>query len=100
MPVDTTFTLSRNIIVNMQRDPNCYGNVEFRLWSRRNERGVANVRVYIEGLKAISDQEGRIRLFIPLGKQNSQYKVISKLPLEDNILSMPTTPSRVLRIMD
>lgn len=100
LPVDTTLDLSKEVTINMVRNPHSYGNVEFRLWSLERECGVANVPVTIAGVNAVSDENGFVKVFIPLEKQSSSYKVSSKLLLEDDILTMPVTKSRVLRVKD
>lgn len=100
LPVDTTLDLSKVVTINMARNPHSYGDVEFRLWSMKGECGVANVPVTIAGVNAVSDEKGYVKVFIPLEKQSSRYKVSSKLMLEDDILTMPVTKSRVLRVKD
>ena len=96
LPVDTSFILTKDVVVNMSRNLHPYGDVTFRLWSIDKEQGVANTQVTLAGQTATSDAEGYVRLFIPLNKQSEQYKVECSLPLEDNVLSMPTTESSVL----
>lgn len=96
LSVDTSFILTKEVVVNMSRNPHPYGDVGFRLWSIDKEQGVANIQVSLAGQSATSDAEGYVRLFIPLNKQSERYKVECSLPLEDNVLSMPTTESSVL----
>lgn len=96
LPVDTTVILTEEVAVNMSRNPHRYGDVRFRLWDINKEQGVANVQVVLAGQAATSDAEGFVRMFIPLERQSKCYQVECKLPLESNILSMPTTESSVL----
>ena len=96
MPVDTSFILTKDVVVNMSRNPHPYGDVLFRLWSIDREQGVANTQVTLAGQTATSGTEGYVKMFIPLDRQSDRYKVECSLPLEDNILSMPTTESTVL----
>lgn len=100
LPVDTTFVLSKDVKVNMARDPHAYGDVEFRLWNMNKESGVANTQVSIAGINAISDGKGYVRVFIPLEKQSDRYKIDSPLRLETDILTMPTTKSRAIIVLD
>ena len=93
LPVDTSFTLTKNVVVNMARNPHPYGEVTFRLWSIAKEQGVANTQVTLAGQTATSDAEGYVRMFIPLERQSNQYRVECLLPLESDTLSMPTTES-------
>lgn len=100
LPVDTMFVLSKDVKVNMARDPHAYGDVEFRLWNMNKESGVANTQVSIAGINAISDGKGYVRVFIPLEKQSDRYKIDSPLRLETDILTMPTTKSRAIIVLD
>ena len=96
LSVDTSFILTKNVAVNMSRNPHPYGDVTFRLWSIAKEQGVANTQVTLAGQTATSDAEGYVKMFIPLERQSGRYKVECSLPLEDNSLSMPTTESTAL----
>lgn len=100
LPVDTTFILNKSVVIDISRNPHSYGDVEFRLWSIPKERGVANAKVTIGGMNIISDENGFIRIFIPLENQSDRYEVSCTLPLENNIINMPTTSSRALRVLD
>lgn len=100
LPVDTTFVLSKDVKVNMVRDPHAYGDVEFRLWNMNKESGVANTQVSIAGINAISDDKGYVRVSIPLEKQSDRYRIDSPLRLETDILTMPTTKSRAIIVLD
>ena len=93
LPVDTSFILTKDVVVNMARNPHPYGDVTFRLWSIDKEQGVANTQVTLAGQTATSDAEGYVRMFIPLERQSNQYRVECLLPLESDMLSMPTTES-------
>ena len=93
LPVDTSFILTKDVVVNMARNPHPYGDVTFRLWSIAKEQGVANTQVTLAGQTATSDAEGYVRMFIPLERQSNQYRVECLLPLESDMLSMPTTES-------
>ena len=96
MLVDTTFQLTENVVINMSRNPHCYGDVTFRLWSITQEKGVADTQVKLAGLSATSDNKGYVRMFIPLEKQSKEYEVECEKALESNILTMPTTESTAL----
>lgn len=100
LPIDTTLVLSKDVKVNMARDPHAYGDVEFRLWNMNKESGVANTQVSIAGINAISDGKGYVRVFIPLEKQSDRYKIDSPLRLETDILTMPATKSRAIIVLD
>lgn len=99
MPVDTSFILTKDVVINMARNPHSYGDVMFILWSKDEERGVANTQVTLAGQTATSDAKGYVRMFIPLDRQSDRYKVECSLPLENDILGMPTTESSALRVL-
>ena len=96
LTVDTSFILTKDVVINIARNLHSYGDVIFRLWSIDKEQGVANAKVSLAGLVTTSDAEGYVRMFIPLERQKDRYKVKCSLPLDNDILSMPTTESTVL----
>lgn len=96
LTVDTSFILTKDVVINIARNPHSYGDVIFRLWSIDKEQSVANAKVSLAGLATTSDAEGYVRMFIPLERQKDRYKVECSLPLDNDILSMPTTESTVL----
>lgn len=99
MPVDTTFILKKDVVINMSRNPHSFGDVMFILWSKDEEQGVANTQVTLAGQTATSDAKGYVRMSIPLERQSNSYKVECSLPLENDILGMPTTESSALRVL-
>ena len=89
IPVDTIVTLTRNVILDIQRDPNYYGNVRFRLWNPYVEMFIPNTPVLVDGNKVISDAEGIVSLSIPLERQKRSYVVKAPFPLEKDTIDMP-----------
>lgn len=98
--IDTTFRLAKEIKIGMARDPHCYGDVTFRLWSVNRECGIANIKLNLAGQEVRTDDNGFINIFIPLERQNIRYLIKSELELEDSILTMPTTSSTALLIKE
>lgn len=96
LPVDTTFILTKNPIINIARNPECYGNVKFLLWNPKKEKGMGNVKVEIAGQTSTSDANGNVKMQIPLKNQREKYQVLCNLDLDNNILVMPTTQSTAL----
>ncbi len=89
---DTIVTISKDVIINIARDPRPYGDIQFLIWSPQKEQGVPGVRASIAGIQAISDNDGRVRLSIPLEKQNIKYIVDCDVPLaNDTLKGLPTT---------
>ncbi len=87
--VDTLVTLGENVTVELHRDTRVYGNVNFTIWDWRTERPVPNVNVEIEGVKTTSDEDGHVKLFIPLEKQKKKYRVLSSIHLAADTVYMP-----------
>lgn len=96
LPIDTTFTLTKDVVLNIRRDPSVYGDVHFRLWNPETETIVPNVEVEIAGQTAISDEEGRISLVIPLEAQREAYPISASVPLANNTIYMPCGPDDVI----
>lgn len=100
LPVDTTFILTKNPIINIARNPECYGNVKFLLWNLEKEKGMGNVKVEIAGQTSTSDANGNVKMQIPLKNQREKYQVLCNLDLDNNILVMPTTQSTALIVKE
>lgn len=100
LPVDTTFILTKNPIISIARNPECYGNVKFLLWNLEKEMGMGNVKVEIAGQTSTSDANGNVKMRIPLKNQREKYQVLCNLDLDNNILVMPTTQSTALIVKE
>ena len=86
---DTTILLSRNVVLNIKRNPAVYGDIHFRLWNPDTERAVANTEVEIAGYKTVSDNEGNVKLFIPLEYQQPFYQIKANITLENDTIFLP-----------
>lgn len=89
LPTDTIIVLSREVSVNISRDPKKYGDIRFRLWDRETERVVPGVSVEIAGQTAISDAGGWVTLSVPLEKQRKTYPITASVMLHEDSLFMP-----------
>lgn len=96
LPVDTTFTLTESVSLNIARDPHPYGYVQFRLWNVNEEKTYPNALVTINGHETTADSNGVITFFIPLAEQDSIYTIGAPTLLNDGILHMPTTESTII----
>ena len=94
--VDTVVTLSKNVILNVKRDPSVYGNVHFMLYDPDKETGVANTKLEINGYEITTDENGYISLFIPLEAQNKFYKILTQIGLYNDTIFMPCGESDVI----
>lgn len=94
--IDTTFKLSKDVVLNIQRAPSVYGNVHFRLWNPDMEKPVANAEIEIAGHTTTSDEDGRVKLFVPLEFQEKKYFIKSSIPLENDTVYLPCGPDDVV----
>lgn len=99
LTTDTTLILTRDLNVSIARDPRPYGDIQFLIWDPAREQAVPGIHASVAGIEGISDSEGRVRLTIPLEKQQAAYTVECEMPLEDNTLNaFPTLSSTALLI--
>ena len=95
--VDTIVLLSKNVCLNVRRDPDVFGNVRFKLWNPDTEQTSANTEVYIDGHPVKSDVNGNVSLIIPLAEQKTSYPVSSStVSLADKTISLPCGPDDVI----
>ena len=98
LTVDTTMKLAEELTLNIRRVPKPYGNVTFTLWDIDARAGKADIRVSIAGVDAVSDADGRVRLTIPIERQDTAYVVHSAVSLRDSLLRMPVSEGTVLLV--
>lgn len=96
MDVDTTLKLSKDVVLNIQRDASIFGDVHFQLWNPDKEAPVVNAEIEIVGQKVTSNENGNISLFVPLMKQQQTYYVKASVPLANNTIYMPCGPNDVV----
>lgn len=96
--VDTVFMLTKAVTIDVRRDPDVYGKVNFRLYNVKTEQGVANVTMEIAGRQVVTDAGGRVSLFVPLELQRKNYPVKSAVSLERDTLWVPCGPDDVLMV--
>lgn len=98
LPVDTTALLTKQLTINIYRNPDIYGDIHFLLWNPQKEMGIANTKVTVDGHSAISDAEGYVNLIIPLSEQKPAYPVSASIPLLDDSLHLPCGPNDIIQI--
>ena len=96
--LDTTLTLTRQMVLPIRRDAQVYGDVRFRLWNPNTERFVPNTSIQVDGQSVATDAEGNVRLTIPLSRQKPFYIVTAPLPLASDTLFMPCGESDVISL--
>ena len=89
LDIDTLVRLTPQVTLNLQRDPSVYGDVHFRLYNPDDETFLSHKTIYIAGQEARSDDQGRVRLFIPLASQKQVYPVTADFPLRTDTVHMP-----------
>lgn len=73
-PLDTVVTLSRELSLSICRDENYFGRVAGIVRNENDDKPVAAASVDIASRHAVSDTNGYFELFVPLAKQNTEYK--------------------------
>ncbi len=96
LPIDTTLLLTRDVTLNLYRDPKVYGEVRFSLWDPETERFIPGSKVEVAGQSAVSDKDGLVVLSVPLAEQRKTYRVKAAFPLYNNIITMPSGESDVV----
>lgn len=96
MDVDTIVVLTKDVVLNIQRNPSPYGDVHFRLWNPDREEAVANAEIEIAGQKVVSGSDGRVSLFVPLEEQQTKYKIKANIPLSNDTIYLPCGPDDVI----
>lgn len=90
IPVDTVIRLGRENTINISRDPTIYGNITSSFFDYTRDVSLANTKILIEQTEAVTDNEGNLKMFIPLDRQKTKYFIhIPDYNVTDTI-TMPT----------
>ena len=95
---DTVITMDKSMTLRLYRDPAVYGDIHFKLWNYNEEEAVTQTKVAIEGIEAISDENGMVSLFIPLEMQRKAYKITTDVPLVTDSIFMPCGDDDVILV--
>lgn len=89
--IDTTLLLTKDVILDVYRNPACYGHIQLKICedSRNGWKGVSGITVAVNGEKSTSDSHGNVSLTIPLNQQRTRYKINSSRPLIQDTVIMP-----------
>lgn len=96
--VDTVITLATGNTLNIYRDEQVYGNINFRLWDVNREQALSNTVVMVDGVETTSDEEGFVHLSLPIEKQKSSYKVTTPASKEAHTIYMPSSDYNAILI--
>ncbi len=97
MNVDTSMLLSRNIRLDIFRNPDVYGNVRFKIWNPKTESVVSDADIVIAGMKVIADSNNVFSLSVPIEYQKEKYHIVSSVALENDTVYMPCGKNVYLR---
>lgn len=73
MDLDTTLALREKIDIVLRRDPDRYGKIEILIL--KDMQPLINEDVMLEDVRCSTDEDGILRVFIPLDKQKESYVV-------------------------
>ena len=97
LPVDTVILLTKQVSIDIQRDPRVFGRVRFRLWDPETERTAVDQSLSVDGNPVLSDSEGYVTLSIPLAEQKEAYLIKAPyISLTDSLIMMPCGPDDVI----
>ncbi len=94
--IDTMLILTKDITLNVFRNPAYYGDIHFILWDFIKEEGISNTPVSVAGREVYSDENGEVHLFISLERQDSVYHVSAPFPLDRDSINMPSGENEIL----
>ena len=96
LTTDTLITLTKDLTLNIARDPAVYGDLQFQLYDPMTEQYLSGVDVTIEGQTVQSDETGIVTLQIPLAAQREKYSISASIPLHEDTLYPPCTGSYMI----
>lgn len=100
--VDTTLRLAEEMSIDIRRNPDVYGKIQFTLWNEDGE-GVPDMPLTIAGYDVVSDSNGNVRLFVPLEEQQEKYHATAKdssALSKGGLISMPCGEDFVITIAE
>lgn len=98
LAVDTVLNLSKKVVLDISRNPKVYGDVHFFVWNPKKEEFVANAVIKIDGVEAVSNEEGYVSVFIPLESQKQEYQLNAAFQLSTPTIVMPCGESDIISI--
>lgn len=96
LTTDTVVTLSKDLTINIARDPAVYGDIHFQLYDPMTEQYLPGVEVTIEGQTVQSDNTGTVTLSLPLSAQRKKYPISASIPLHEDTIYPPCSGSYVI----
>lgn len=95
--------MARQIIVAEHLETNTVavdfnGDVHFFVWNPKKEEFVANAVIKIDGVEAVSNEEGYVSVFMPLESQKQKYQLNATFQLSTPAIVMPCGESDIISI--
>lgn len=88
---DTTISLGRSTSLNIQRDPAIYGNIRTEIWDFELNKPVCKTKIFIDQWEVQSDEQGIVKLNVPLAMQKQTYQIAIPDYNKTDTLTMPTS---------
>ena len=98
LAVDTVLNLSKNVVLDIKRNPSIYGDVHFYIYNPKKEEYIANAMIQIDGVEAVSNEEGYVSVFLPLESQKQKYQLNAAFQLSTPTIVMPCGESDIISI--
>ncbi len=86
--LDTIIKLDEMMDVGVARDPHVYGDIHFHVYDK-NIKPLPYMKLNIHGHETTSDNNGYVKLFIPIEEQDTVYCVTASRTLEDEQIFPP-----------
>ena len=90
--IDTLINLTKDITLNIFRNPAYYGDIHFRIWNPlKGKEGepMAHIPVKVAGREVLTGERGEVHLSIPLEAQGTAYLVVAPFPLDCDTIHTP-----------
>ncbi len=91
LPIDTTLRLSKDVRIELYRNPNVYGKIRATIY-KLDKSGyipLPNQTLSIGGYETVSDEGGSIEINIPLHDQHTTYAITANRALETDSITLP-----------
>lgn len=98
--LDTIVDVKHCVYLNIYRDEEIYGNIQFVLKDISTENPLPYEEIIINKTKTKSDKNGMINISIPFSEQNRYYKLSSdKLLFVEDSIEPPFTESSIVEVI-
>lgn len=97
--IDTIVKVKHNVNLNIYRDEEIYGRVQFVLIDINTEKPLSYEDIIVDKIRTKSDKNGMVNISIPFREQNRYYKLSSdKLVFVEDSIEPPFTESSIVEV--